>query len=304
MTTFRSFAPVAPISEETIARYAEHVPGGVVEQWRSQGAGIVGDGFFRVVDPERAATRLEGVIALPEASTVLLTTALGDLIVHVNGLYLVVKSRFGAIDLIEGRSFADLVALIEDPRQRDVAWEWQPYPAARERDGVPELEQCFAFVPLLALGGPNTADNLQLGGLYEHLAVIAQVAGQPQVRRHLPFARHDGDDESTPAAASADWTPEVVAPESLAPDRRALADVGRALFERLARRAGEAGAGPLRTVPLPDGSGVAVVRAVRGGGTIFVAPDSSVLYVGSAIDVSAGLDAFREGQRTPLSKFD
>ncbi|HEY6801224.1 MAG TPA: T6SS immunity protein Tdi1 domain-containing protein, partial [Agromyces sp.] len=91
------------------------------------------------------------------------------------------------IDVIEGRSFDELVALIEDPRERDDAWEWQPYPAARDRDGVPGFEQCFGFVPLLALGGPNDAEHLQVGGLYEHLAVIAQLAGQPTVRRPIAF---------------------------------------------------------------------------------------------------------------------
>lgn len=189
MTTFHNFAPVAPISEETIARFADQVPAEVVDVWRSQGAGIIGDdGYFRVVDPARAASMLEGVIGLPEGATVLFATGLGDLLAFVNGLYLVVKSRFGAIDVIEGRSFDEIVVLIEDPRQRDEAWEWQPYPAARDRDGVPAFEECFGFVPLLALGGPSDAEHLQLGGLYEHLAVIAQLAGQPNVRRPLVFA--------------------------------------------------------------------------------------------------------------------
>lgn len=187
MTTFHNFDPVAPISEETIARFADQVPAEVVDLWRDQGAGIVGDdGYFRVVDPSRAASMLDGVIALPDGATVLFATGLGDLVAFVNGLYLVVKSRFGAIDVIEGRSFDEIVELIEDPRQRD-AWEWHPYPAARDRDGVPAFEQCFGFVPLLALGGPNHAEHLQLGGLYEHLAVIARLAGQPNVRRPLAF---------------------------------------------------------------------------------------------------------------------
>lgn len=188
MTRFRSFQPVAPISDETIRAYEGQVPAEVTELWRTDGAGLVGDGYFRLVDPGRAAQMLEGVIGLPEASTVLFTTALGDLVVHVNGLYLVYKPRWGVIDLVEGASFDELVALVEDPAQRDVAWEWQPYPAARDRDGAPGFEQCYGFVPLLALGGRPDAGNLQLSGLYEHLAVIAQLAGQPQVRAHLQTA--------------------------------------------------------------------------------------------------------------------
>lgn len=283
MTTFRSFELVAPIAEETIARFAGNVPEGVVDLWRNQGAGIVGDdGFFRVVDPARAASMLDGVLGLPEGATVLFTTALADVVFHVNGLYLVVKSRFGAIDLVEGRSFDELVALIEDPAQRDVAWEWQPYPAARERDGVPGFEECFGYVPLLAVGGSPDVAHLQLGGLYEHLAVIAQLAGQPQVRRPLPIAAATTDAASAAATGGAER----------------LVQVGRALFEKLTTDP------VLNIIELPDDLGVCLVHAVRGGGKIYVAPDESVLFVGSAVDFEAGLGAFRDGVRTPLEKFE
>ncbi|WP_164990492.1 T6SS immunity protein Tdi1 domain-containing protein [Agromyces albus] len=280
MTSFRSFDLVAPIAEETIAQFAGQVPAGVVELWRAQGAGIVGDdGFFRVVDPARAASMLEGVFGLPDGATVLFTTALGDVVFHANGLYLVVKSRFGAIDVIEGRSFDELVALIEDPARRDVAWEWQPYPAARERDGVPAFEECFGFVPLLALGGPNDAGHLQLGGLYEHLALIAQLAGQPQVRRPLLVASDGG---GTAEAGSTER----------------LIELGTSLFAKLTTDP------VLNTIELPDGLGICLVHAVRGGGKIYIAPDESVLFVGSAVDFDAGLGAFRDGVRTPIEKFD
>ncbi|WP_139416357.1 T6SS immunity protein Tdi1 domain-containing protein [Agromyces laixinhei] len=281
MTRFRSFDPVAPITEETIAAFAGAVPTEVAELWRTHGAGLVGDGYFRFLDPERAAKMLAGVFELPEGSTVLFATALGDLVVHVKGLYLVYKSRWGAIDLIEGLSFDELVALIEDPAQRDAAWEWQPYPTAAERDGVPGFEQCFGFVPLLALGGSPDPAKLQLAGLYEHLAVIAQLAGQPQVRAHL----QTGDAQVTDTTTDA-------------PGESPLVAVGRALFEKLTEDP------KLNVIELPDGLGVCLVHAVRGGGKIYVAPDETVLFVGSAVDFDAGLGAFRDGVRTPPEKFD
>ena len=188
MPAFVEFTPVAPISEETIARFAPQVPDGVVAAWREHGAGFVGsDGYVRFVDPARAAQMLEGVFGLPEGSTVLFATALGDLIVHAKGLYLVIKARWGAIDIVADHTFEQLVQRLEDPAVRETAWEWEPYPDARERMGVPGFEECFGFVPLLALGGRASADNLQSGGLYEHLAVIAQMAGMPQTRRILTF---------------------------------------------------------------------------------------------------------------------
>ncbi|QEO15135.1 DUF1851 domain-containing protein [Agromyces intestinalis] len=295
MTSFRNFDPVAPISDETIARYAGQVPAEVAETWRRYGAGVVGaDGFFRLVDPARAAEMLDGVLGFPEGATVLFTTALGDLIAHVNGLFLVVKARWGAIDVIEGLSFDELVARIEDPAQRQSAWEWEPYPAARDRDGVPGFEECFGFVPLLALGGPNTADHLQLGGLWEHLALIVRLAGVPQVRRTIAFDSDQADASGAAGQAGAGASAASTAPVDVV----RLVQVGRELFAKLTQNPS------LNVIELPDGLGVCLVHAARGGGKIYVAPDESVLFVGSAVDYEAGLGAFRDGVRTPREKFE
>jgi hypothetical protein len=80
-------------------------------------------------------------------------------------------------------------------------------------------------------------------------------------------------------------------------------------IQRLARIAatlfGELGtAGALTVRELPDGLGICVWPAgTRGGGSIFVGCDESVLFVGSAIGFDAGLAAFRQGRRTPAERF-
>ncbi|MER5502827.1 hypothetical protein ABT096_37385 [Streptomyces sp. NPDC002561] len=77
-----------------------------------------------------------------------------------------------------------------------------------------------------------------------------------------------------------------------------LVAVGRALFAKLADDP------MVSVVELPDGLGVCLVHAARGGGKIYVAPDETALFVGSAVNFEAGLKAFRDGVRTPLEKFD
>jgi hypothetical protein len=190
MTTFTEFTQVAPIDEATIERFAPLVDEQIVDLWRRQGAGFAGqDGFVRVVDPARAALMLDGVVGLPDGSVVLFTTGMGDVIFTVNGAYLACLFRWGAIDVApSGTSFADLVALLESDAGKRDALDWAPYPEAVARDGVPAFEQCFGFVPLLALGGRADAEHLRLGGLYEHIAVIAKLAGMPKVRGQLAVA--------------------------------------------------------------------------------------------------------------------
>lgn len=76
-----------------------------------------------------------------------------------------------------------------------------------------------------------------------------------------------------------------------------LIEVGRAHFAQLRTDP------VLNVIELPDGLGVCLVHAVRGGGKIYVAPDESALFAGSAVDFDTGLDAFRDGARTPLGTF-
>lgn len=53
------------------------------------------------------------------------------------------------------------------------------------------------------------------------------------------------------------------------------------------------------------GSGVFYLSVPqRGGGSLIVAPDGTVLYAGSAIGFDAHYQAFQKGERTDLSFFD
>lgn len=106
-----------------------------------------------------------------------------------------------------------------------------------------------------------------------YLVVSAEPASTPRVRRLPP-----------PSAAA-----EGAAAVTGGTDR--LAAVGRSLFATFTTDP------VVNVLELPDGLGVCLVHAVRGGGKIYVAPDESALVVGSAIDFETGLGAFRDGVR-------
>ncbi|MGW6209628.1 hypothetical protein ACWF9B_39060 [Streptomyces sp. NPDC055089] len=80
-------------------------------------------------------------------------------------------------------------------------------------------------------------------------------------------------------------------------EQRQLIEFGEALHRRISPDAA------LGHVLLPEDDAVAVVHRVRGGGTILVAADRSVLFSGSAHDISVALTAFRAGARTPVERF-
>lgn len=292
MVKFAGFTTLMPIEEYSIEQFAQQVPPEVLSAWRENGMGFFSDGYFRMVDPRRAAEQLEGVVGLPDGSTVLFASALGDLIVHAGGRFLVIKFRWGVIDVApNGTTFEDIVALLEDPAARQVSFEWAPYPEAVERTGIPHLEELLGFVPLLGLGGAPVAANLQRMDFWEHIPLIAQTVGLPQLRG---FLRTPDGERPVPSATAVERS-------SLSAELEELAGVGEGLFRNLAEKAGQSFEDELTFIPFDDG--VAVVRAVRGGGTIFVGADRELLYQGSAVGFEDGVRAFRAGTRTALERF-
>ena len=183
---FETFQSVGVIPEESISQFESAVPAEFVQAWREHGTGYIGDGYFRLVDPVRAADMLGSTGLLPPGSVVLMVTALADIIAWSGGVFLVVKSRLGEIQ-VATQPAPKLIGLLDDkPGYRDKTWDWQPYPAVRDRLGVPGYEDCFMHVPLLMMGGRGDPDKMQVGSLWMHIALMTQMTGQPQLTGMLP----------------------------------------------------------------------------------------------------------------------
>ncbi|MGC5628017.1 T6SS immunity protein Tdi1 domain-containing protein [Georgenia sp. Z1344] len=181
MTTFEQFDAAAPIAPGTIDRWRDRAPAGLVEVWERQGSGLVGDGYLRVIDPDRAAQMLDGVLGMPPAAVPVLTTALADLVLYIAPVFHVARFRRGTIDQLAfatDQFYADLT----NEEFLDGVLERQPYPAAAERLGVPGIDECLFYAPLLTIGGSEVEGNLHRGGLWENLSLTVQMSGLPQPR--------------------------------------------------------------------------------------------------------------------------
>lgn len=182
MPTFPQFSPAAPLTPEALERYAGRVPEPILTAWTEHGSGLVGeDGYVRLLDPDHALRMLDGVIGLPEGAVPVFVTGMGDLLLWIEPVFHLVRFRWGTIEAFSADA-ERLIADLQDPEVLDRVLEREPYTAAIARLGVPGLEQCFGYVPLLALGGSTDPERLDLGGLWEHLALIVHLAGLPRPR--------------------------------------------------------------------------------------------------------------------------
>lgn len=180
MAEFTVFDHRAPIAESTIAAFAGSVPDDVLSLWRSYGVGVIGDGFVRTVDPATASEALRAIAGLSEKAVPIFTTGLGDVIIFAAPTFHIIKFRWGVVEFLAGDDVGALMEKLQDDNFLDSVLERAPFPEGTASLGIPDVDECLFFAPLLALGGPNSAEHLHRGGLWEHLELLVRMAGVPR----------------------------------------------------------------------------------------------------------------------------
>ncbi len=174
---------VAKPSSSQFLKYKNELPEPVLSLWQEYGFGIFMDGYLRLINPEEyqefADSYIEniGFDSIPFA-----VSCFGDLFVWA-------KKKEGQIDFYNYRhGKSSLLAksnnlhllfgkrLIED----DYVWEKLDCPNYYEivsRLGLPSYDQCYGYFPLLALGGSESVDKIQIVDLRTHMDLMAQATG-------------------------------------------------------------------------------------------------------------------------------
>jgi len=168
-------------TSELVARYSALLPPEMLAVWQEYGFGTFRNGYLKIVNPDDFTDLLAETYQLVSTPTatppiVLFATAMCDLLIWEDGFLTRIDYRHGETEII-GKNlnlFFKNHADDFNPQQRLL---WEPFPAARQRLGEPAFDECFGYVPLLALGGPETVDHLQKVKLREHIYLISQFTG-------------------------------------------------------------------------------------------------------------------------------
>ncbi|WP_052732958.1 T6SS immunity protein Tdi1 domain-containing protein [Hymenobacter terrenus] len=182
LARFPEYTIVDRPAPEVLTRYRDRVPPELLEVWEQYGFGTFCDGYLKVVNPDDYADLLADTYQLtstpaPAPPVVLFATGMGDLIIWERGYLVLVDYRHGHTGVV-GKDLKLFFRNLSDGGET-LAEEffWEPYPAARERLGEPAFDECFGYVPLLALGGPETVEHLEKVKLREHIFLISQFTG-------------------------------------------------------------------------------------------------------------------------------
>lgn len=177
MTLFDDFTSVGPMPENIVEKYSKDIPASLLEVWKKFGLGSFCQGYFRIINPDEYLDLLSETYVAHKPALPVMTTGMGDIIVWQDGYFMLLDYRYGLISVLGSeRLFFHLLKseeegfLIEDLH-------WLPYPEACSTLGAPSYDACFAYVPILGAGGPESVDNLERADLKTHIQIITAFMG-------------------------------------------------------------------------------------------------------------------------------
>lgn len=165
------------ISQECIEKYAGIVPDELIAIWENYGICSFHNGYLRTINPDDYDSILKSSYFLGEKSIPILVTAFGDIITWEAGRCIrSVNYRYHNYEtMITG--FKLFLRLLSDTTFTSRFFAMQAFAEAVERYGELAWDECFGYVPLLALGGPENVDHLKKVKTKEHISLITQFVG-------------------------------------------------------------------------------------------------------------------------------
>ncbi len=163
------------LAEDAIRAYQGELPSQLLDHWRETGWCSYGDGLLWFTNPKDFEGVVEDWLAFESGrALVFLRTAFAHLYLWHEGYAYSLDVQRGEISQVTD-NIEVLFLLLCDKDIQEKILRLGLYREVKERLGAPGRDECDAFVPALALGGPGTAESVQRVKLREHLGMLAQI---------------------------------------------------------------------------------------------------------------------------------
>jgi Uncharacterized conserved protein len=167
-------------SEILLNDFRGKLPYQLIDFWNEYGFGTFMNGYLKVVNPLVYQSVFDDAYANRDREIVFAVTGLGDFLTWTGDSIRAVYFKNGCDSIIESGDdmewFFDM-DLADHGFLRDNLDD-KMYVAAKQELGEPEYDECYGYVPLLALGGSEKIENLQKVKIKEHISLIAQTMGK------------------------------------------------------------------------------------------------------------------------------
>lgn len=161
-----------------LARKENILPRSLIDFWQEYGFGSYADGLIWTHPPSIFDDLIEEWTGLlPNESSLIFRTSFGDFCFWMQSRAYLLDVHAGSVDELTGdiNLLFDYV-LCREQFLRDVLRSSQHSQSVGYL-GKLMSDECFTFIPALALGGSETTDHVQKVKLRENLALLSQISG-------------------------------------------------------------------------------------------------------------------------------
>ena len=153
-------------------------PAEILKFWTEFGFGTYMNGYLKMVDPSLFQDFMKSSYAVfLEPATVFAATAFADLLIWEGDCVKQINYRTGESRVASGNFSVFMNLRLSKWVNVDQSMRGGQFLPAVERLGEPAFDECFAYVPALALGGSEKVENIQKVKLREHLMILSQLVG-------------------------------------------------------------------------------------------------------------------------------
>ncbi len=161
-----------------VQSYEGRLPADILDFWKAFGLGTFMNGYLKMVDPSLFQDFMRSSYnVFMEPATVFAATAFADLLIWEGDCVKQINYRTGKSRVASGNFSVFMNLRISKWVNVDQSMQGGQFLAAVERLGEPAFDECFAYVPALALGGSEKVENIQKVKLREHLSILSQIVG-------------------------------------------------------------------------------------------------------------------------------
>ncbi len=161
--------------EAVVRTYETMLPSELLDNWTQVGWCAYGKGLVWTVNPKTFEGVVEDWVDFKSGrALVFLRTAFAHLYLWHEGYVYSLDVQRGSLSQVT-KNMKRMFTLLCDPEIQEKILRARLYEQAIARLGPPDRDECYAFEPALAIGGPGTVDTIRRVKMREHLGLLAQM---------------------------------------------------------------------------------------------------------------------------------
>ena len=175
---FKEYKLNNKVDMKVIDNYKEIIPIELISVWEEDGFGTILNGNLKIINPEEYQAVIDMPYFRANVAIPIMVTGFGDMITWEKNEYVsIIKYKNGTFDIILKR-FKHFFNCLKDEYFTEKYLELDKYNKAISKLWELEYNECFGYVPLLALGGSEKVENLKKVKIKEHIELITQLVGK------------------------------------------------------------------------------------------------------------------------------